>query len=91
MGWGQGIGIGWPNATAGGIISFWYLFDTTPCGWTLPVPRQTGPLQNNQYSEGDFVEIPAYGQRAQLISPSLTPHKGFEPVNTVGKYTGCGI
>jgi hypothetical protein len=94
MGWGNGIGIGWPNASASAgppPVPVWYLFDTGLCGWVLPTARQTGPLLSNQYAEGDFVLIPSYEQRARLVSPSLTPHIGVDPINTTGKYTDCGL
>jgi len=93
MGWGQGIGIGWPNASAqGGTPGEMVYFEVLElCGGGID-PGSTTKLANNSiYHPGDYVEYFGGGGNRVLLG-NETPSMGVTSYDISGPvYTSCPV
>ena len=91
MGWGQGIGIGWPNATSGGVAPIVYeSYIYSSC-------LNAEEFDTNQYPQGTFqvfdrVAYPDYSSYGKIIEV-LSPGSGVSiidlPINDISTDRPC--
>jgi hypothetical protein len=77
MGWGMGIGIGWPNASAQGVpevMGYFYIIDRCD-GGSLPIGSTTQLVSTSFYSTGNYVRCDNFSTRVLLgtIAPEISP------------------
>jgi len=77
MGWGNGISIGWPNASAQSApaqTGYFYILERCD-GGVLPFGTTTQLVQLNNYSEGSYVQCLVFNTRVLLgtIAPDISP------------------
>lgn len=92
MGWGNGIGIGWPNASAGTTtgISGWFVIEEV-CTLGPPVGIFTTYQNNVNWQSGDYVYCPFYGQRV-LLGTLYAEEPDAPQLDVEGPvYNSCGI
>ena len=87
MGWGQGIGIGWPNSTSGSNQPqmVCYVIQEV-CGGAVPPDSTTQFVWNYTYQTGDYVDS---GDVRVLLGP-IAEGGGLNVYNISGPvYTSC--
>ena len=73
MGWGNGIGIGWPNASASNQSQMVYYQIQEVCGQSVPLDATTQLVDNSIYQPGDYVRyVGGAGNRVLLGAVSET-------------------
>jgi len=91
MGWGIGIGIGWPNASASNQSQMVYFTIVDVCGGGAYNPGTTQLVDNSTYQTGDGVNFNnggGYIGRVILGTSTLIP--GSYTYNISGPaYIGC--
>lgn len=74
MGWGNGIGIGWPNSTSGsnqGQMVYYQIQEV--CGQVEPFDSTTQLVNDSVYQPGDYVRyVGGAGNRVLLGAVSET-------------------
>jgi len=87
MGWGQGIGIGWPNSTSGSNQPQMVYFQIQGvCAGIVPEFSTTQLVDNSIYQTGDYVDS---GDVRVLLGPE-TETEGINIYNISGPvYTSC--
>jgi hypothetical protein len=91
MGWGQGIGIGWPNASASAgppAPTYVYFVIQGICGGGIMLPGTTQAILAGIYSSGDYVYSETVGQRVLL--GAIVNEPGDNIYNVTGQiYPDC--
>ena len=67
MGWGNGIGIGWPNASAANQGEMVYFQIQEVCGGAVPPDSTTQLVNNSIYQTGDYVRYDGSGGNRVLL------------------------
>ena len=68
MGWGQGIGIGWPNSTSGSNQPQMVYYQIQQvCGQAVPSDSTTQLVDNSIYQTGDYVRYDGSGGNRVLL------------------------
>ena len=92
MGWGQGIGIGWPNASASAgppVPTYVYFVIQGWCSGNILLPgRTTQAILQGVYSPGDYVYSETVGIRVLLGSIVNEPGEIIYNI-TGGIYYDC--
>jgi hypothetical protein len=97
MGWSQGIGIGWPNASNQNapvvLRSGWFSVAISCNGESFPIGTYTQYLIDTSLQEGDYVYSPSKNTRVPLGT-----FVDYEPtiineinIQTSPVYTSCGV
>jgi hypothetical protein len=90
MGWGQGIGIGWPNATSSQGEMVYFLIDGV-CGQVVPPNSTTQLVDSSFYQTGDYVRYDGSGGNRVLLG-AITEEVGSMVFNIgLPIYTSCPI
>jgi len=86
MGWGQGIGIGWSNASASNQGQMVYFEIQAVCGGKPPPDSTTQLVDNSIYQTGDYVD----SVDVRVLLGSETAIEGESLFNISGPvYTSC--
>ena len=96
MGWGQGIGIGWPNASAsaGPPIVMGYFEIASLCNGTVAPGTTSQLVDTSLYATGDYVAYNnelGYVAGLQLGNIVSTPSDEFLTIISKSVYTGCPV
>jgi hypothetical protein len=91
MGWGNGIGIGWPNASAANQGEMVYFQIQEVCGGTVPPNSTTQLVDNSIYKTGDYRRYDTGGGNRVLLGAEVGTIG--DTVFTVGqpRYTSCPL
>ena len=91
MGWGQGIGIGWPNASASNQSQMVYYQIQQVCGQAVPTNSTTQLVDNSIYQTGDYVRYVGSGGNRVLLG-AVSETIGENVFNIGGEvYASCPI
>lgn len=86
----MGIGIGWPNASAGNQPEMAYFLVESICGGDLPPKTSTQLVDISIYQPGDFVDFEFQTQTGRLILGEIVYEVGETVFNISGPvYTSC--
>ena len=86
MGWGIGVGIGWPNASASNQSQMVYFEIQAVCGEGFPPNSTTQLVDNSIYQTGDYVD----SVDVRVLLGSETAIEGKSLYNISGPvYTSC--
>jgi len=89
MGWGNGIGIGWPNASASNQSQMVYYQIQQVCGELVPFDSTTQLVDNYIYQTGDYVIYDGSGGNRVLLG-DVSETIGSTVYNISGPvYTSC--
>lgn len=92
MGWGNGIGIGWPNSTSGSNNGpMVYFLIQAVCGQAFESGSTTQLVDSSVYQTGDYVRYDGSGGNRVLLGAVSEKIGSF--VFTIGgpTYTSCPI
>ena len=97
MGWGQGIGIGWPNSTSGSnpIIprTGWFNIGIDCNGTAYPFSSWTQQIVDTTLQTGQYVYYPDENVRVLLgVFTDVTPVSMFNViVDSSEGFNSCGV
>jgi len=90
MGWGQGIGIGWPNASASNQSQMVYFSIEGICGGDTMPTYTTQLVDSSIYQTGDFVDFVVNQTTGRVALGDIVETPGEIIFNISGQtYTGC--
>jgi hypothetical protein len=91
MGWGIGVGIGWPNASSSNQGEMVYFQIEEVCGKPLILDSTTQLVSNSIYQPGDYVRYDGSGGNRVLLGPEVGVI-GSTVFNIDGPiYTSCPV
>ena len=91
MGWGIGVGIGWPNASAANQGEMVYFQIQEVCGGIVPPNSTTQLVDSSVYQTGDYVRYDGSGGNRVLLG-GISETIGEIVFNIAGPtYTSCPV
>jgi len=91
MGWGIGVGIGWPNASSANQGQMVYYQIQQVCGQAVPSDSTTQLVNDSVYQTGDYVRYDGSGGNRVLLG-GVSETIGENVFNIAGEvYASCPI